>query len=229
MGNGRKLAAIMMEPLQGEGGITPGTQEFFGEIKKICAETGALYISDEVQAGMGRTGKMWGYMHLGVEPDIITTAKALGGGVPIGGMVCKDACDVFGPGDHATTYGGNPLACAAGLAVANEFQNNNLLGNVQERSVQLIAHLEKIKSKYPNVIEEIRGMGLIVGVKIFDDFSSSAQDVTLDLIDHGLLVVPAGPKVVRFVPPLIISEAEIDLVAQKFEEAVNKIASESNK
>ena len=133
------------------------------------------------------------------------------------------------PGDHATTYGGNPLACAAGLAVANEFQNNNLLGNVQERSVQLIAHLEKIKSKYPNVIEEIRGMGLIVGVKIFDDFSSSAQDVTLDLIDHGLLVVPAGPKVVRFVPPLIISEAEIDLVAQKFEEAVNKIASESNK
>ena len=224
MGDGKKLAAIMMEPLQGEGGIMKGTQEFFKEIKDICAETGALYISDEVQAGMGRTGKMWGYMHLGVEPDVITTAKALGGGVPIGGMVCKDACNVFGPGDHATTYGGNPLACAAGLAVANEFQNNDLLGNVQARSAQLIAHLEKIKAKYPTVIEEIRGMGLIVGAKIFDDFSSSAQDVTLDLIDHGLLVVPAGPKVVRFVPPLIISEAEIDLVAKKFEEAIAKIA-----
>lgn len=223
MGDGRKLAAIMMEPLQGEGGIKSGDPAFFQEIKTICKETGALYISDEVQAGMGRTGKMWGYMNLGVEPDIITTAKALGGGVPIGGMVCKDACNSFGPGDHATTYGGNPLACAAGLAVANEFKTNNLLENVQDRGSQLTAALEELKNKYPTVIEEIRGMGLIVGVKIHDKHKASAQDITLDLIDEGLLVVPAGPKVVRFVPPLIISESEVKIVVKKFESSIEKL------
>ncbi len=223
MGDGKKLAGIMMEPLQGEGGIARGNPAFFEEIKKICTETGALYISDEVQAGMGRTGKMWGYQHLGVEPDVITTAKALGGGVPIGGMVCKNACDVFGPGDHATTYGGNPLACAAGLAVANEFKANNLLENVNARGGQLAAALEEVKNKFPDVIEEIRGMGLMMGAKIHDSHKASAQDITLDLIDEGLLVVPAGPKVVRFVPPLIISESEIATVVKKFEASIEKL------
>merc|ERR1712146_344931 len=164
-----------------------------------------------------------GYQHLGVEPDVITTAKALGGGIPIGGMVCKNACNVFGPGDHATTYGGNPLACAAGLAVANEFKTNNLLDNVNARGAQLSASLGKVMEKYPDVIEEIRGMGLIVGAKIHDAHKASAQDITLDLIDEGLLVVPAGPKVVRFVPPLIISESEIDTVVSKFEASIKKI------
>lgn len=228
MGDGKKLAAIMMEPLQGEGGITSGDPAFFQEIKTICKETGALYISDEVQAGMGRTGKMWGYQHLGVEPDIITTAKALGGGVPIGGMVCKDACNAFGPGDHATTYGGNPLACAAGLAVANEFKTNNLLQNVQARGSQLYAALNEVKNKYPTVIEEIRGMGLIVGAKIHDEYKASAQDITLELIDEGLLVVPAGPKVVRFVPPLIISESEIETVVNKFEASIKKLVAKGD-
>lgn len=223
MGDGKKLAGIMMEPLQGEGGIARGDPAYFEEIKKICEETGALYISDEVQAGMGRTGKMWGYQHLGVEPDVITTAKALGGGVPIGGMVCKNACNVFGPGDHATTYGGNPLACAAGLAVANEFKANNLLENVNARGGQLAAALEEVKNKFPDVIEEIRGMGLMMGAKIHDSHKASAQDITLDLIDEGLLVVPAGPKVVRFVPPLIISESEIATVVKKFEASIKKM------
>merc|ERR1712178_680980 len=104
---------------------------------------------------------MWGYQHLGEEPGVITTAKSLGGGVPIGGMVCKNACNVFGPGDHATTYGGNPLACAAGLAVANEFKANNLLENINARGGQLAAALEEVKNKFPDVIEEIRGMGLM--------------------------------------------------------------------
>ena len=116
-GKKRGVAAIMLEALQGEGGIQPGTEEYFKVAREICDETGALLMCDEVQVGMGRSGKMWGFENLNVEPDVFTIAKALGGGVPIGAMLCKSHCNVFGPGDHATTFGGNPLACAAGLAV----------------------------------------------------------------------------------------------------------------
>ena len=137
-GNGHGLAAIMMESLQGEGGIRPGDAAFFKGIREICDSTGALMIIDEVQTGMGRTGKMWGYQNLGgIEPDCFTSAKALGGGVPIGAMLCKEKFNVFGPGDHASTYGGNPLACAAGVAVAQTFEKENILANVIARGAQV--------------------------------------------------------------------------------------------
>ena len=137
-GNGHGLAAIMMESLQGEGGIRPGDVAFFKGIREICDSTGALMIVDEVQTGMGRTGKLWGYENLGgLEPDCFTSAKALGGGVPIGAMLCKEKFNVFGPGDHASTYGGNPLACAAGVAVAQTFEKENILANVLARGDQV--------------------------------------------------------------------------------------------
>jgi acetylornithine/N-succinyldiaminopimelate aminotransferase len=136
-GNGQGLAAIFMESLQGEGGIKPGDAAFFKGVRQLCDETGALMMMDEVQTGIGRTGKMWGYENLAIEPDVITSAKALGGGVPIGAMLCKEKFNVFGPGDHASTYGGNPLACAAGLAVAETFEKENLLGNVVARGNQV--------------------------------------------------------------------------------------------
>ena len=160
--SGQGLAAIMMEALQGEGGIVPGQKEFFERIRQICDETGALMMCDEVQIGMGRSGMLWGYENLGVKPDVFTSAKALGGGVPIGAMMARGvAADVFGPGDHASTYGGNPLACRAGLAVANYFCKHDTLANVRARGEQLSTGLQAVQAKYPNILGNVRGWGLL--------------------------------------------------------------------
>lgn len=222
---GLGLAAIMMEALQGEGGIVPGKPEFFQTVRDLCDETGALMICDEVQVGMGRSGKLWGYENLPVTPDIFTSAKALGGGVPIGAMMAAgEAANVFGPGDHASTYGGNPLACAAGLAVAKYMCDHDTLSNVNARSAQLRAGLQKIATKYPDILGETRGWGLLMGVVV------TAADITPGQIvqaamDEGLLLVGAGSNVVRFVPPLIITEAEMNDALSIFEKAVANVVS----
>lgn len=224
-GSGHGLAAIMMEALQGEGGIRPGDLAFFKGIREICDRTGALMIVDEVQTGMGRTGKMWGYQNLpGVEPDVFTSAKALGGGVPIGAMLCKDKCNVFGPGDHASTYGGNPLACAAGVAVAETFEKEGVLANVLARGEQLRSLAKELQQRKPEFISDVRGWGLIVGIEIAESCPAVAADVAKALLAAGVLVVPAGPKVVRFVPPLIVSEEEVRQAFVKFEEALVALA-----
>ncbi|KAL1530048.1 hypothetical protein AB1Y20_000970 [Prymnesium parvum] len=207
----RKVAAILLEPLQGEGGITPSTKEFFQAARRLCDETGALLMADEVQTGMGRTGKFWGYQQHGVEVDVLTTAKALGGGVPIGAMMCKDACNVFQPGDHASTYGGNPLACAAGLAVMDAFEQDKLLENVQARGDQLRKGLDAMAARLgKGVVKEVRGWGLIVGVELSADTTFLAADVGAALLEAGMLTVAAGPKVVRLVPPLVVTKDQID-------------------
>mmetsp|Transcript_30214 Transcript_30214/g.28859 ORF Transcript_30214/g.28859 Transcript_30214/m.28859 type:complete len:247 (-) Transcript_30214:82-822(-) len=216
-----------MESLQGEGGIKPGNAEFFKGVRKLCDETGALLMMDEVQTGIGRTGKMWGYENLGIEPDVITSAKALGGGVPIGAMLCKEKYNVFGPGDHASTYGGNPLACAAGLAVAETFEKENLLANVVARGNQVRTLAKNLQKKFPGMISDVRGWGLIIGIEISPDSGFVAGDVAAALLKAGMLVVPAGPMVVRFVPPLIITEAEINSAMDKFEEACVSLSSSS--
>jgi acetylornithine/N-succinyldiaminopimelate aminotransferase len=208
-GNGHGLAAIMMESLQGEGGIKPGEEAFFKGIRKICDATGAVMIMDEVQTGIGRTGKMWGYENLGVVPDVFTSAKALGGGVPIGCMCAIDKFNVFEPGDHASTYGGNPLACAAGLAVASAFDNDGLLENVQKRAAQFTELAAVLQEKYPSLIKEVRGWGLIRGIEITEESGISSANMAKALLDAGVLVVPAGPMVIRFVPPLVVSEEEM--------------------
>jgi acetylornithine/N-succinyldiaminopimelate aminotransferase len=218
------LAGIMMEALQGEGGIIPGEESFFQTIRTICNEEDALMICDEVQIGMGRSGKLWGYENLNVIPDIFTSAKALGGGVPIGAMIARGkAATVFGPGDHASTYGGNPLACSAGLAVAQYMYDHNILQNVQERHVQLQTGLQFIQEKYPTILGTIRGWGLLMGVEVIHE-TIKPSDIVQAAMDVKLLLVGAGYTMIRFVPPLIISEEEMKEVLMKFELAVEIVA-----
>ena len=212
----------MLEPLQGEGGITPATNEYFQLARQLCDETGALLIADEVQTGMGRSGKMWGYMHHEVDVDVLTTAKALGGGVPIGAMMCKEQCNVFSPGDHASTYGGNPLACAAGNAVMAAFEKDALLENVNERGQQLRAGLEQLAGS-SGCIKEVRGWGLILGVELTESCGFLAADVVSKLLEAGMLTVPAGLRVVRFVPPLVVSAAEVDEALEKLGDAFSAL------
>ncbi|QLE43069.1 aspartate aminotransferase family protein [Nostoc sp. C052] len=215
-----RVAAILIEPLQGEGGVRPGDVAYFKKLRQICDETGILLIFDEVQVGMGRSGKLWGYEHLGVEPDIFTSAKGLGGGIPIGAMMSKKFCDVFQPGEHASTFGGNPFVCGVALAVCQTLERENILQNVQDRGEQLRDGLRAIAAKYPQHISEVRGWGLINGLELRADIALTAGDVVNAAIKEGLLLVPAGPKVVRFVPPLIVTEAEVNTALQSVDKAI---------
>ena len=175
---------------------------------------------------MGRTGKLWGHEHLGVRPDALTCAKALGGGVPIGAMLCAEAAAAsLGPGEHASTFGGNPLACAAALAVARALDADGgaLLANAAARGEQLRAGLRALQASNPALVADVRGWGLIVGVELAAD-APSAAEVVGAAMEAGLLLVPAGVKVVRFVPPLIVSEAEVARALATFGEALEKLA-----
>jgi acetylornithine/N-succinyldiaminopimelate aminotransferase len=215
-----RVAAILIEPLQGEGGVRPGDVAYFQKLRQICDETGILLIFDEVQVGMGRSGKLWAYEHLGVEPDIFTSAKGLGGGIPIGAMLSKKFCDVFQPGEHASTFGGNPFVCGVALSVCQTLERENILQNVQDRGEQLRTGLKAMAAKYPDRISEVRGWGLINGLELRGDIALTAADVVNAAIQEGLLLVPAGPKVVRFVPPLIVTEAEVNTALQAMERAI---------
>ncbi|MEH2010985.1 aspartate aminotransferase family protein [Nostoc sp.] len=215
-----RVAAILIEPLQGEGGVRPGDVAYFKKLRQICDETGILLIFDEVQVGMGRSGKLWSYEHLGVEPDIFTSAKGLGGGIPIGAMMSKKFCDVFQPGEHASTFGGNPFVCGVALSVCQTLERENILQNVQDRGEQLRSGLRAIAAKYPQQVGEVRGWGLINGLELRADIGLTAADVVNAAINEGVLLVPAGPKVVRFVPPLIVTEAEVNTALEAVEKAI---------
>lgn len=215
-----RVAAILIEPLQGEGGVRPGDVAYFKKLRQICDETGILLIFDEVQVGMGRSGKLWSYEHLGVEPDIFTSAKGLGGGIPIGAMMSKKFCDVFQPGEHASTFGGNPFVCGVALSVCQTLERENILQNVQDRGEQLRSGLRAIAAKYPQHIGEVRGWGLINGLELRSDIGLTAADVVNAAINEGVLLVPAGPKVVRFVPPLIVTEAEVNTALEVVDQAI---------
>ncbi|XQQ04908.1 MAG: aspartate aminotransferase family protein [Leptolyngbya sp. IPPAS B-1204] len=216
----RQVCAILLEALQGEGGVRPGDQAYFQRIREICDEKGILLICDEVQVGMGRTGRYWGYENLGIEPDIFTSAKGLGGGIPIGAMLCKSFCDVFQPGDHASTFGGNPFACGVALAVCRTLEQQNLLENVQARGEQLREGLRSIAANYPHLISEVRGWGLINGLVLNAEIELTSSALVQSAIEAGVLLVPAGPKVVRFVPPLIVSAEEVDQTLRAVEQAL---------
>lgn len=205
----QRVAAILLEALQGEGGVNPGTQEYFQAVRQWCDQHQVLLILDEVQVGMGRTGYFWGYENLGIEPDVFTLAKGLAGGVPIGAMLCKDAVSVFQPGDHASTFGGNPLACASALAVCQTLESENLMEHVQDMGQIMRSELEEIVRQYPQQFEMVRGWGLMNGLVLKSASPMTSLDIVKAAMVEGLLLVPAGPKVVRFVPPLIISRSEI--------------------
>jgi len=214
-----RVAAILLEALQGEGGVRPGDRTYFQRIREICNERGILLICDEVQVGMGRSGKLWGFENLEIEPDIFTSAKGLGGGIPIGALLCKESCNIFQPGDHASTFGGNPFACAVALAVCQTLESDHLLQNAQERGEQLRTGLQAIAQRYPEKVADVRGWGLINGLEIQSEIDLTSAQVVQSGINQGVLMVPAGPKVVRFVPPLIVSAAEIDQALHAVDQA----------
>ena len=219
-GNERHVAAIMLEALQGEGGVRPGDLAYFQRIREICNEKGILLILDEVQVGMGRTGHYWGYENLGIEPDIFTSAKGLGGGIPIGATLCKSFCDVFQPGDHASTYGGNPFATGVALTVCRTLEQANVLENVQARGEQLRTGLQAIVEAYPSLFSEVRGWGLINGLVLNAETELTSADIVKATIAEGVLLVPAGPKVIRFVPPLIVSATEVNQALEAVKRAM---------
>jgi len=170
---------------------------------------------------MGRTGRLWGYENLGgVEPDAFSLAKALGGGVPIGAMLCKASCDVFEAGDHASTFGGNPLACAAGLAVAAAVEEEGLVENARSRGDQLRRLLRELGKDFPGVITDVRGWGLIDGVELSPSSAPTAAEVAKRCLSEGLLVVPAGLHVVRFVPPLVCTSEDVERAVGSFRKAL---------
>ena len=207
--------AIILETVQGEGGIFPAKPEFLEGIKKICQEKDILLILDEIQCGMGRTGSWFAWQQYGVKPDIMTCAKALGCGVPVGAFVLneKAACASLVPGDHGTTYGGNPLACAAVSAVFDIFEKQGILSHVKDTAPYLEQKLEELIEKY-DFLKERRGMGLMQGVEVE---GRPVGDILRKALDNGLIVLSAGGNVLRFLPPLVISKEDVDEMVRRLE------------
>ena len=207
--------AIILETVQGEGGIFPADPGFLKGIKKICEERDILLILDEIQCGMGRTGSWFAWQQYGVEPDIMTCAKALGCGVPVGAFVLneKTAGASLAPGDHGTTYGGNPLACAAVLAVFDLFEQRGILSHVRETAPYLEQKLDELVKKY-DFLKERRGMGLMQGLQVEE---RPVGEILQNALKNGLIVLSAGENVLRFVPPLIITKDHIDEMIRRLE------------
>ena len=215
-----KTCAIMLEPVQGEGGLIPATEEFLKKVRALCDEKGILLIFDEVQCGMGRTGYMYAWQRYGVKPDIMTTAKALGCGVPIGAFLMTEevAASSLVAGDHGTTYGGNPLATAAVSKVFDLFEEQGILENVREVAPYLEEKLEALVAKY-SCIESRRGVGLMQGL-VFD---SPVGPVINKALEKGLILINAGANIIRFVPPLVISKQNVDEMVEILTSAIDEV------
>ncbi|MBR9875752.1 aspartate aminotransferase family protein [Vibrio sp. J1-1] len=215
-----RTCAVMMEPLQGEGGIVPPTPEFAQAVRELCDKHNALLIFDEVQTGNGRTGHFYAYQGLGITPDILSTAKSLGGGFPIGAMLTTaKLAEHLKVGTHGSTYGGNPLACAVAEAVVNEVTKPETLAGVLEREAMFREGLEAINAKY-NIFSEVRGKGLLLGAALNDEWKGRARDVLVAAGKEGLLVLIAGANVVRFTPSLVITPQEIEEGLAKLDKAI---------
>ncbi|MFA7248215.1 MAG: acetylornithine transaminase [Dehalococcoidia bacterium] len=213
-------AAVLLEPIQGEGGVIVPAPDYLQRVRAWCDQQGILLILDEVQTGTGRTGTLWAYEQAGAEPDIMTLAKGLGGGVPIGAVLAKNACAVFEPGDHGSTFGGNALATAAGAYVIRQLLEGGVLANVQARGDQLQRRLAGLEDRSPLVAGQ-RGVGLLRGLILSADI---APDVATKAMARGLLVNPVRPNVVRFLPPLNVSAGEIDQAVDIIDAVLTEMA-----
>lgn len=224
-----QTCAVIVEPIQGEGGVLPADAEFLQGLRQLCDDTGALLIFDEVQTGVGRTGALYAYMNTGVVPDILTTAKALGGGFPIGAMLTTDEfASQFAVGDHGTTYGGNPLASAVAGAVFEFINTPEVLSGVKTRSQRIIDRLNAINQTYP-IFETVRGQGLLLGAVLKPAYAGKAKDIVTLASEEGVLVLVAGLNVVRFAPSLIISDDEIDEGLNRLARAIARfVANQAN-
>ena len=233
-----KTIAILVEPIQGEGGIHPATPEFLRGLRKLCDERGMLLLFDEVQCGLGRTGDWCGWRSIGegVEPDAVSWAKGIANGFPLGAFWVSSKtldergplCDLLGPGSHGTTYGGNPVCCAASLKVLEIIERDGLLAKSSELGNALAFALQSLESP---LIQEIRHIGLMVGVELSLDFPKTERTPALEVVNRamaaGLLVIPSGERVIRFLPPLNVDSAEIDEAVQKFAAVLKGVSSAS--
>ena len=213
-----KTAAVLLEPVLGEGGVRPGSVEFIQGVRQLCDEAGILMMCDEVQTGIGRTGKMFAHQHFGIEPDAMSLAKALGNGMPIGAFMLQRKHEgILVPGTHATTFGGTPLACAAGLAVFEAYEEENVIENCQKQGKKALSFLKGLGDKF-DFISDVRGLGLMIGI----DVEIPTGDVLSKAFEKGLILLTAGEKTIRLLPPLNLSDAELqeglDIIAKTFEE-----------
>ena len=216
-----KTVAIMLELIQGEGGINVASREFVLFLRKICDEKNILLIIDEVQTGIGRTGKMFSYQHYGITPDVMTLAKGLGGGLPIGVMVVRNEfSDLIGPGMHASTFGGGPVICKAALGVLRAIQKEKLLKNCQQMGEYLLGKLNNLKNNYA-LIKEIRGKGLMLGMEL----NLEGKQVVQKCMEQGLLINCTHAKVLRLMPALNIKKKEVDKALRILEHALKECAS----
>ena len=214
---GPQTAAIMLEPVQGEGGVIPLPDTFLQGVRRLCDQRGLLLIADEIQCGMGRTGKLFAHEWAGITPDIVAAAKGIGGGFPLGAcLATAEASEAMQPGTHGSTYGGNPLATAVGNAVLDELQADGFMAHVTAMGAVMEQRLSAFAEQYHNQVETVRGRGLMWGIKLRDGLIN--RDVVRAALHRGVLMAPAGDNVIRLLPPLIVTEAHID-------EALDKLGS----
>lgn len=215
--------AVVVEPIQGEGGVTAATPEFLQGLRELCDQHQALLVLDEVQSGMGRTGDLFAYMHYGVTPDILTSAKALGGGFPVSAVLTtQEIASAFHVGSHGSTYGGNPLACAVAGAAFDIINTPEVLEGIQAKRQAFVQHLHKIDQQF-DIFSDIRGMGLLIGAELKPQFKGRARDFLYAAAHEGVMVLNAGPDVMRFAPSLVVEQADIDEGMQRFAQAVAKV------
>ena len=217
--------AVVVEPIQGEGGVTAATPEFLQGLRDLCDQHQALLVFDEVQCGMGRTGSLFAYMHYGVTPDILTSAKALGGGFPISAMLTThDIASAFHAGSHGSTYGGNPLACAVGGAAFDLINTPEVLDGVTAKRELFVEHLQRIDARF-DLFSDIRGMGLLIGAELKPQYHGKARNFLYAAAEAGVMVLNAGPDVMRFVPSLVIDDSDIAEGMARFALAVERVLS----
>ncbi len=217
------VCGIFVELIQGEGGVNVIEKDFLFKIRELCNRYNAVLAYDEVQTGVGRTGKFYAYEHFGIEPDILTSAKALGNGIPIGALMGKKQyMDILSPGTHASTFGGNYIATVAGIALMEIFEKENIPGNVSETGSYFMEKLEELKSGF-SFIKDIRGIGLIIGI----EFDFPVIKIVKKLMERKILTVPAGENVLRFVPPLIIGKKEIDIATETLRDVLLEVRNEA--
>jgi len=218
-----KTAGILLEAVQGEGGIWPASEEFMVGVRKLCDEKNMVMICDEVQAGMGRTGKFFAWQNYPVTPDIVTMAKGLAGGVPIGAMLAGPRADIFEPGDHGTTFGGNPIACAAAVATIRTIKEENLLEHARKMGEYWNSKMQALCAKY-DFLDSPRGIGLMRAVNVKRDLAGKIVERAMQ---HGVLLNNLGTSTLRVVPPLVISQGDLDEAAVKLDQALTEIANEN--
>lgn len=224
----QKTCAIMCEPMQGEGGVRPLEIEYLQYIRSLCDKHKLLLIFDEIQTGMGRTGSLFAYQQLGITPDIMTAAKALGNGLPIGAMLTTNTqAEYFVPGTHASTFGGNPIACAAAVATLSVMLEDGFLDEVQAKGEYLRGKMQIIAEKYPALASHVRGMGLLNGLVLTEEGTGQGAAIVNQLFDKGFIINFAGNCALRFAPPLIVTRNEIDHLVAALDEVMSELTVES--